>query len=72
MKLYGAKLVTERNRKAKLLAEVADELKIHKATLSKAENNGSISRDVAVSICDYYGLDIATMVIPEESEGDAA
>lgn len=72
MKLYGARLITERNRKAKLQAEVADELGIHKATVSRAENGGDIGRDTAVALCEYYGLDIAGMVMPEESNGDAA
>jgi DNA-binding XRE family transcriptional regulator len=71
MKLDGTKLVTERNKKAKLQSEAAELIGITKATLSKAENDGDISRDTAVLICDFYGLEISEMVIPE-SKGDAA
>lgn len=72
MKLDGARLVTERNRKLKLQSEAANGIGIDQATLSKAENCGSISRDTAVAIADYYGIDVAALVIPEETRGDAA
>jgi hypothetical protein len=73
MKLHGARLLTERNKRALLLTEAASKIGIHFTVLSRAENSGSISRDSAVAICDYYGLKISdALVIPGESKGDAA
>ena len=72
MKLNGPKLIELRHKRGKLQQSVADETGLDVTTLVRAENGREIQVGTGNTLCDYYGVNIADLVVPaEESNGDA-
>lgn len=74
MKLDSRKIVTERLKRGLKQSQVAKKCKLSLMTISNAENEKELYPATAKTICDFYGLDLASAMLPIEGEGtgDAA
>lgn len=70
MKMNGTKLIDARYQKGLNQTQVAEGADVSLYTIVKAEAGKDVYPATGKKICDFLGLDLATVVLPLEAEGN--
>jgi transcriptional regulator with XRE-family HTH domain len=72
MKLNGAILKDARDRKGLTQDDVSEATGLSIPTIVRAEKGEGIFTSTGRSLCDFLGLDLASVVVPRHQEDDDA